>query len=82
MIFECEILPIYLFYSKEKKFSSKNLKTLDISGAPGGIRTPDPLIRSQVLYPTEPRAHKRPTVYIKVFISFQDFLFWNICFYA
>ena len=26
-------------------------------GAPGGIRTPDPLVRSQVLYPTELRAH-------------------------
>src|ERR1039458_9109741 len=25
-------------------------------GAPGGIRTPDPLVRSQVLYPTELRA--------------------------
>ena len=23
------------------------------NGAPGGIRTPDPLIRSQVLYPAE-----------------------------
>ncbi len=27
------------------------------SGAPGEIRTPDPLVRSQVLYPTELRAH-------------------------
>ncbi len=26
-------------------------------GAPGEIRTPDPLVRSQVLYPTELRAH-------------------------
>ncbi len=26
------------------------------SGAPGEIRTPDPLVRSQVLYPTELRA--------------------------
>ena len=25
-------------------------------GAPGGIRTPDPLVRSQVLYPAELRA--------------------------
>ena len=25
-------------------------------GAPGGIRTPDLLVRSQTLYPTEPRA--------------------------
>ncbi len=32
---------------------------LDINnanGAPGEIRTPDPLVRSQVLYPTELRA--------------------------
>jgi hypothetical protein len=27
-------------------------------GAPGEIRTPDPLVRSQVLYPTELRAHR------------------------
>ena len=26
-------------------------------GAPGEIRTPDPLVRSQILYPTELRAH-------------------------
>jgi hypothetical protein len=29
---------------------------LAIFGAPGEIRTPDPLVRSQVLYPTELRA--------------------------
>ena len=28
-----------------------------ISGAPGEIRTPDLLVRSQALYPTELRAH-------------------------
>ena len=27
------------------------------AGAPGAIRTPDPLVRSQVLYPAELRAH-------------------------
>ena len=26
-------------------------------GTPGEIRTPDPLVRSQVLYPAELRAH-------------------------
>ena len=26
-----------------------------VSGAPGAIRTPDPLVRSQILYPTELR---------------------------
>ncbi|MEA2651809.1 MAG: hypothetical protein QOI85_1530 [Chloroflexota bacterium] len=29
----------------------KSLGTLGCSGAPGGIRTPDLLIRSQLLYP-------------------------------
>ncbi len=29
-----------------------------LNGAPGAIRTPDPLVRSQVLYPTELRAPK------------------------
>ena len=28
------------------------------SGAPGEIRTPDPLVRSQMLYPAELRARK------------------------
>jgi len=27
------------------------------NGAPGEIRTPDPLVRSQILYPAELRAH-------------------------
>jgi hypothetical protein len=27
------------------------------NGAPGGIRTPDPLLRRQTLFPTELRAH-------------------------
>ncbi len=27
------------------------------NGAPGAIRTPDPLLRRQVLYPAELRAH-------------------------
>ena len=31
------------------------------SGAPGKIRTPDPLIRSQVLYPAELPVPLRPT---------------------
>src|ERR1700687_3297790 len=30
---------------------------MKVCGAPGEIRTPDPLVRSQVLYPTELRAH-------------------------
>ncbi len=30
----------------------------NLDGAPGEIRTPDTLVRSQVLYPTELRAHR------------------------
>src|SRR6266481_7970789 len=33
------------------------LDSREISGAPGGNRTPDPLLRRQTLYPTELRAH-------------------------
>ena len=33
------------------------LDTSKFFGAPGAIRTPDPLVRSQVLYPAELRAH-------------------------
>ena len=29
-----------------------------LCGAPGAIRTPDPLVRSQILYPTELRVHQ------------------------
>ncbi len=35
----------------------KHLASPIVSGAPGEIRTPDHLVRSQVLYPTELRAH-------------------------
>ena len=34
-------------------------KVIERNGAPGGIRTPNLLIRSQVLYPVEPRARGR-----------------------
>src|SRR5699024_7839233 len=33
-----------------------------VFGATGRIRTPDPLVRSQVLYPTELRSRKRKTI--------------------
>ena len=41
------------------------------SGAPGKIRTPDPLIRSQVLYPAELPVPSMP-VYLAVYL--------NVCF--
>ena len=46
----------------KKRPSSESLKTLIVCGAPGAIRTRDPLIRSQVLYPAELRAPK--TLYL------------------
>ena len=39
--------------SDEAAFSNPELMETD--GAPGAIRTPDPLVRSQILYPTELR---------------------------
>ena len=39
-----------------KKGTSQEVPDLFLNGAPGAIRTPDPLVRSQVLYPTELRA--------------------------
>ena len=33
------------------------------NGAPGEIRTPDPLVRSQVLYPTELQARTLQIIY-------------------
>ena len=46
-------------YTKIKGLQSLNCKPLfllPVFGAPGAIRTPDPLVRSQVLYPAELRA--------------------------
>jgi hypothetical protein len=40
------------------------------NGAPGGIRTPDHLVRSQILYPAELRAHfgnKNKVLLYKIF---------------
>jgi hypothetical protein len=39
-----------------KIFFSQGIVFQYVFGAPGEIRTPDPLVRSQVLYPTELRA--------------------------
>ena len=37
----------------------KNAVSVRLIGAPGEIRTPDHLVRSQVLYPAELRAHAK-----------------------
>ena len=38
--------------------SNFSIRVIFVSGAPGEIRTPDPLVRSQMLYPAELRARK------------------------
>ena len=48
------------------------------SGAPGAIRTPDPLVRSQILYPTELRVRIAACFEccesrIWIIVSFADF---------
>ncbi len=43
----------------KKGFQTISLKPFGITGAPGEIRTPYPLVRSQVLYPDELRARLR-----------------------
>ena len=44
-----------------RRLRSKNVyvKHLEGNGAPGGTRTPDLLVRSQTLYPTELQAHNK-----------------------
>jgi hypothetical protein len=37
-------------------------QVIELTGAPGEIRTPDLLVRSQALYPTELRAHFRAKI--------------------
>ena len=37
---------------------------------PGEIRTPDPLVRSQVLYPAELRAHMPIKIIIEIFETY------------
>ena len=44
---------------REKPELLKELEKSDfLSGAPGGTRIPDPLLRRQLLYPTELQAHR------------------------
>ena len=57
------------FRKLEKGNPSCLLKQLGLStGAPGRIRTRDPLVRSQVLYPTELPARRR-TVILMIFFK-------------
>src|SRR5688572_11637225 len=43
-------------WSLKRKWTPIKCPFFLVIGAPGEIRTPDPLVRSQVLYPTELRA--------------------------
>ncbi len=47
------------------------LVVLIVCGAPGEIRTPDRLVRSQVLYPTELRARGTQSTYYSILLHFQ-----------
>ena|GEM_PF-662527 len=47
------------------------LVVLTVYGAPGEIRTPDRLVRSQVLYPTELRARGTQSTYYLILLHFQ-----------
>ena len=51
--------PTHVYGTAVKEKGLHHLQALDYSGAPGRIRTHDPLVRSQVLYPTELRARGR-----------------------
>jgi hypothetical protein len=53
----------YPTYRKPFDLIFKHGKTKD--GAPGGIRTPDPLLRRQTLFPTELRARRRDCPHCK-----------------
>ena len=56
-----DVYQIYIQKIKRKPQKNKNpakpYAMRDSCGAPGGIRTPDLLVRSQALYPAELQAH-------------------------
>ena len=69
---------------KEKRVRSfliRPVKCFRYSGAPGAIRTPDPLVRSQVLYPAELRArcNNEDAHYIDYWGALQVFYKENYC---
>jgi hypothetical protein len=54
----CGIDAVSLHPTYRKPFDSMFQRIKQKDGAPGETRTPDPLVRSQMLYPTELRAHR------------------------
>ena len=55
----CEVVPVFCWLLLTKKGIRIGRPSFSETGAPGMIRTCDPLIRSQVLYPTELRVRRR-----------------------
>src|SRR5712671_5751263 len=51
------VLSLKIVSQLQSRGRAKRLMEQEKSGAPGGTRTPDLLVRSQTLYPTELRAH-------------------------
>ena len=58
---------VTLLSPQTKRPPTINAESLVFTGAPGKIRTCDPLIRSQILYPTELQALKTMQYYISKF---------------
>src|ERR1700735_2653438 len=61
---------LYAILRKNQKTPARSIKIKE-NGAPGEIRTPDPLVRSQMLYPAELRARCSKPLYYS-----------ELCFYA
>ena len=61
--------------------TERTLQGKNLDGTPGEIRTPDPLLRRQVLYPAELRAHSRyaahPALYTFGLTSVKAGTFWG-----
>ncbi len=70
-VFANKVKEKFLFVTPD--LSGSTGLTEDVDGAPGEIRTPDPLVRSQILYPTELQARNIGMVYIRGYRQFQDF---------
>ena len=57
MLLSAEAARVKARFTPKVKRGADRLPFQDFDGAPGEIRTPDLLIRSQSLYPAELRAH-------------------------
>lgn len=69
------------------RLKSRRLVSAGFFGAPEGIRTPDLLVRSQTLYPTELAAHTTPLLECIIYVIIvehgcQPFFSSRIIFFA